>query len=133
MVSWVVLVSEGCRNLVGEAIVCEDSFVPFRLESFENACVSVPEFKHSGGRLKANTKDQFERDAVLELEVEVQCIFSLKELNGLERLSFNLAERNIRKAMPRRYEKTRHRSILLWWGNSDGPRMPDLNDEHPLK
>jgi hypothetical protein len=117
----------------GEAIIYEDSFAPFHLESSENARVSVPEFKQSGGSLKANAKDQFERDSAQELEVEVECIFSLIELKRLERLSFNLAERNFRKAMPRRYETARHRSILLWWGDRDGPRMPDLNDEHPLK
>jgi hypothetical protein len=114
----------------GEAIIYEASFAPFRLESSENAGVSVPEFKQSGRRLKAKAKDQFERDSALELKVEVQCIFSLKVLKGLERLSFNLAERNIRKAMPGRYEMTRHRLILLGWGNSGGPQIDAYFVEH---
>jgi hypothetical protein len=47
----------------------------------------------------------------------------LKELKGLERLAFDLAERNIRKAMTGRYEMTRHRLLLMVWGNSGGPQI----------
>jgi hypothetical protein len=74
---------------------------------------AIPEFKQSGGGLKANAKDQFERDAALELEIEVQRIFSLIELKRLERLSFSLAERNDRKAIPGRYEMARHKVVLM--------------------